>query len=40
MQVKEKITVLDNNHHMMETWSPTADGNMFKMMQIDYTRKK
>ena len=40
MQLKEKVTVADMNHHMMEMWTSTPDGNMFKMMQIDYTRKK
>jgi Protein of unknown function (DUF1579) len=40
MQLKEKVTVVDANHHSMEMWMPSPDGNMFKMMQIDYTRKK
>jgi hypothetical protein len=40
MQVKEKVTVVDPNHETWEMWSPTPDGNMFKMMQIDYARKK
>ena len=40
MQVKEKMTVVDANHQSWEMWTPTPDGNMFKMMQIDYTRKR
>jgi hypothetical protein len=34
------MTVVDVNHQTWEMWSPTPDGNMFKMMQIDYARKK
>ena len=36
----EKITVVDADHHTMEMWSAGPDGRKFKMMQIDYTRKK
>jgi hypothetical protein len=38
--VKETITVADANHHMMEMWAPGPDGQMFKSMTIEYTRKK
>ena len=38
MPVKEKVTVMDQNHHMMEMWSPGPNGKMFKMMEITYTR--
>jgi hypothetical protein len=38
--IEEKITIADADHHMLEMWSPGPDGKMFKMMQIDYTRKK
>ena len=38
MPVKEKVTVTDENHHMMEMWSPGPKGKMFKMMEITYTR--
>jgi len=38
-KVKEKITVTDNNNHLMEMWSAGPDGKMFKMMEIAYTRK-
>jgi hypothetical protein len=34
------LTVADADHHTMEMWGPAPDGKMFKMMQIDYTRKK
>ena len=40
MPVKEKMTVVDANHQTWEMWYPSPDGNMFKMMQIDYARKK
>ena len=33
-------TVADNDHHSMEMWGPGPDGKKYKMMQIDYTRKK
>ena len=38
--VKEKITVVDDDHHVMEMWGPGPDGKMYKMMEITYTRKK
>lgn len=39
-QVTNKVTVTDNDHHMMEMWGPGPDGKMFKMMEISYARKK
>ena len=38
--VDEKVTVVDNDHHTMEMWGAGPDGNMYKMMEINYTRKK
>ncbi|MEA2337666.1 MAG: hypothetical protein QOE82_1673 [Thermoanaerobaculia bacterium] len=38
--VKEKVTVVDDDHHMLEMWGAGPDGKMFKMMEINYTRKK
>jgi len=38
--VTEKVTFIDDDHHVMEMWSPAPDGKMFKMMEITYTRKK
>jgi hypothetical protein len=38
--VKEKVTVTDADHHMMEMWGPGPDGKMYKSMEIAYTRKK
>ena len=35
-----RVNVPDKDHHSMELWGPGPDGKMFKMMQIDYTRKK
>jgi hypothetical protein len=40
MPIKEKVVVVDNDHHMMEMWSPGPDGKMYKSMEIHYTRKK
>jgi hypothetical protein len=37
---KSTVTVTDENHHTMEMWMPGPDGKMFKMMEINYTRKK
>ena len=35
-----KMTMTDDDHHTAEMWGPAPDGKMFKMMQIDYTRRK
>jgi hypothetical protein len=39
MAVKEKITVVDADTHIMEMWNPGPDGKMYKSMEIKYTRK-
>jgi len=36
----QKITIVDNDHHTIEMWGKTPDGKAFKMMEIQYTRKK
>lgn len=36
----QKITIVDNDHHSIEMWGKTPDGKNFKMMEIQYTRKK
>jgi len=38
--VKEKVTVVDSDHHTLEMWGAGPDGKMVKMMDIAYTRKK
>jgi hypothetical protein len=38
--VKEKLTVVDDDHHTLEMWGAGPDGKMFKTMEIAYTRKK
>jgi len=38
--LNNKVTVLDNDHHIMEMWGPGPDGKAFKMMEISYARKK
>jgi hypothetical protein len=37
---KEKVTVIDADHHTMEMWAAGPDGKMFKNMEINYSRKK
>ena len=36
----QKITIADNDHHSIEMWGKAPDGKNFKMMEIQYTRKK
>ena len=36
----QKITIADNDHHTIEMWGKAPDGKTFKMMEIQYTRKK
>lgn len=36
----QKITITDHDHHMIELWGKTIDGKTYKMMEIQYTRKK
>jgi hypothetical protein len=36
----QKITIADNDHHTLEMWGKGPDGKSFKMMEIQYTRKK
>ena len=38
--VKEKVTVVDDDHHTLEMWMAGPDGKMFKTMEINYSRKK
>lgn len=40
MPGESRVTVTDADHHTMEMWGPAPDGRMFKMMQIEYARKK
>jgi hypothetical protein len=39
-EVKETVTVVDNDHHTLEMWGAGPDGKMYKAMEINYTRKK
>lgn len=39
-EIKETITVVSNDEHLVEMWGPAADGKIFKTMEIRYTRKK
>ena len=40
LTVKSTWKVVDDDHNVYEMWSPGPDGKMFKMMEIDYSRKK
>jgi uncharacterized protein DUF1579 len=40
VRMDEKITILDNDKHIMEMWMPGPDGKAYKMMELTYTRKK
>lgn len=40
LPVEEKVTIVDNDKHVFEMWSPGRDGKMYKSMEIVYTRKK
>lgn len=37
---KETMTIVDDDHHTMEMWGPGPDGKSYRMMVIEYTRKK
>ena len=39
-KITERVTVTDNDHHMMEMWGPDPSGKNYKMMEITYARKK
>lgn len=39
-RVEERITITDADHHTMEMWGPAPDGTMYRMMEIQYSRKK
>ena len=39
-KITEKVTVADNDHHLMEMWGPDPSGKNYKMMEITYVRKK
>ncbi|MEO8431712.1 MAG: DUF1579 domain-containing protein [Acidobacteriota bacterium] len=38
--IKQVMTMTDNDHHKFEMWAAGPDGKSFKMMEIEYTRKK
>ena len=40
VNIKEVVTLADNDNHTMEMWGPAPDGKMFKTLEITYTRKK
>jgi hypothetical protein len=40
MNVKEQVTIVDDDHQTFEMWMPDHAGKMFKTLEIQYTRKK
>lgn len=40
MALKEVVRIIDADHHAMEMWNPAPDGQMFKSMEITYSRTK
>jgi len=40
VKIKALLTIVDNDHHVFEMWGPAPDGKNFKMLEINYTRKK
>ena len=40
MAIRQKMTIADNDHHKFEMWGPAPDGKPFKMMEINYIRRK
>jgi hypothetical protein len=38
MPFKEVIRIVDDKHHIMEWYAPGPGGEMFKMMEMSYTR--
>ncbi|HEX5854176.1 MAG TPA: DUF1579 domain-containing protein [Thermoanaerobaculia bacterium] len=40
IKVKSMVTIVDNDHHTYEMWSPAPDGKMFRSLEVQYTRKK
>lgn len=40
MRMEERITIVDNDHHVLEMYGPGPDGTLFKNMEIHFTRKK
>jgi len=39
-KIRSLLTILDNDHHKFEMWGPGPDGKSFKVLEINYTRKK
>jgi hypothetical protein len=37
---KQIVTLVDERHHTMEWYMPSMDGEMYKMMELTYTRVK
>jgi len=40
LAIRSTLRILDDDHNVYEMFSPGPDGKEYRMMQIDYTRKK
>lgn len=40
LTVKSTLKIVDDDHNTYEMWSPGPDGKPYKMMEIEYSRKK
>jgi hypothetical protein len=40
LRIEERMTIIDDNSHKVETWVPGPDEKLFKMMEVTYTRIK
>ena len=40
MAIRSTLRIVDGAHNVYEMWAPGPDGKEYKMMEIDYTRKK
>ena len=40
LAIRSTLRILDDDHNVYEMFAPGPDGKEYKMMQIDYTRKK
>ncbi len=40
MTMRQRMTIADDNHHNFEMWAPAPDGKPYKMLEIEYSRRK
>jgi len=39
VSIRQEVTVIDNDHHVVNMYASTPDGKEFQMMEIKYTRQ-